>query len=50
MRLIGLIIVVGACHGNIVSDGRRVQSQDLQMTNFGLRKDGTIVVGYVANV
>ncbi len=38
----------GDCLGNIVSDGRLVQtSGDEQNANFGIRQDGTIVVGYL---
>ncbi len=38
----------GGCLGNIVSDGRLVQtSGDEQNANFGIRQDGTIVVGYL---
>ena len=39
----------GACLGNIVSDGRYIQdSGGVQNANFGIRKDGTIVTGYLA--
>lgn len=37
----------GKCLGNIVSDGHLVQSTSDQNANFGIRHDGTIVVGYV---
>ena len=38
----------GNCLGNIVSDGRLVKSaKGVQNANFGIRKDGTIVVGYI---
>lgn len=38
----------GRCLGNIVSDGRIVQtSNDEQNANFGIREDGTINVGYI---
>lgn len=37
----------GQCFGNIVSDGRIVQSTSDQNANFGIRQDGTIVVGYI---
>ena len=38
----------GHCLGNIVSDGRIVQtSNDEQNANFGIRRDGTISVGYI---
>ena len=36
------------CLGNVVSDGRIVQTtNDEQNANFGIRQDGTIVVGYI---
>ncbi|XP_035695675.1 N-acetylglucosamine-1-phosphodiester alpha-N-acetylglucosaminidase-like [Branchiostoma floridae] len=39
----------GACLGNVVTDGQRVQdSGGIQNANFGIRKDGTIVVGYLS--
>jgi exopolysaccharide biosynthesis protein len=38
----------GQCLGNIVSDGRIVQSTGEQNANFGVRQDGTIVVGYIS--
>lgn len=38
----------GECLGNIVADGRLVQtSNDEQNANFGIRQDGSIVVGYL---
>ncbi|XP_068721629.1 N-acetylglucosamine-1-phosphodiester alpha-N-acetylglucosaminidase-like [Montipora capricornis] len=38
----------GKCYGNIFSDGRKVQdSEGVQNANFGIREDGTIVVGYL---
>ena len=38
----------GHCLGNVVSDGRVVQtSDDEQNANFGIRQDGTITVGYI---
>eukprot|EP01137_Pigoraptor_chileana_P026372 Opistho-2@7534 len=37
----------GACYGNIVSDGRIVQTSPWHNANFGLRRDGTFVVGYI---
>ena len=41
-------ITSGKCYGNIVSDGRVVQTtNDEQNANFGIRQDGTIVVGYI---
>ncbi|XP_007228925.3 N-acetylglucosamine-1-phosphodiester alpha-N-acetylglucosaminidase [Astyanax mexicanus] len=39
----------GLCLGNIVSDGRLVQnSGGLQNAQFGIRKDGTLVFGYLS--
>ncbi|KAG7272002.1 hypothetical protein CRUP_012022 [Coryphaenoides rupestris] len=39
----------GQCLGNIVSDGRRVRdSAGVQNAQFGIRKDGTLVVGYLS--
>lgn len=41
-------VTSGECLGNIVSDGRVVQtSNDEQNANFGIREDGSIVVGYI---
>lgn len=38
----------GKCLGNIVSDGRIVQTANNQQNaNFGIREDGTIAVGYI---
>ena len=38
----------GDCLGNIVTDGHIVQtSNDEQNANFGIRQDGSIVVGYI---
>lgn len=38
----------GRCLGNVVSDGKVVQtSNDEQNANFGIRQDGSIVVGYI---
>lgn len=39
--------VTGQCLGNIVSDGRLVQSSVELNANFGIRADGTIVTGYI---
>ena len=42
------VVVSGECLGNIVSDGRIVQTANNQQNaNFGIREDGTIVVGYI---
>ncbi|XP_076370928.1 N-acetylglucosamine-1-phosphodiester alpha-N-acetylglucosaminidase-like isoform X2 [Tachypleus tridentatus] len=39
----------GACLGNLVSDGRKVQdSGGLQNTHFGITKNGSIFIGYLA--
>lgn len=38
----------GQCLGNVVSDGKVVQTTSDQNANFGIRKDGTIVVGYIS--
>lgn len=39
----------GECYGNIFSDGRKVQdSGGVQNANFGIRRDGTLVVGYLS--
>ena len=39
----------GKCYGNVFSDGRKVQdSGGVQNANFGIRKDGTLVVGYLS--
>lgn len=39
----------GRCLGNIVSNGHLVQSSEgVQNANFGIREDGTIIVGYIS--
>ncbi|XP_066538637.1 N-acetylglucosamine-1-phosphodiester alpha-N-acetylglucosaminidase [Hoplias malabaricus] len=39
----------GQCLGNVVSDGRLVQnSEGIQNAQFGIRKDGTLVFGYLS--
>ncbi|KAL7394538.1 hypothetical protein ABVT39_027504 [Epinephelus coioides] len=39
----------GQCLGNVVSDGSRVQdSGGLQNAQFGIRRDGTLVFGYLS--
>jgi len=38
----------GKCLGNIISSFRVVQTQDIQLANFGIREDGTIVTGYIS--
>ena len=41
-------VTTGECLGNVVSDGRVIQtSNDEQNANFGIRQDGSIVVGYI---
>ena len=43
-------VTTGQCLGNIVSDGRIVQTNNNeQNANFGIRQDGTIVVGYISD-
>lgn len=38
----------GKCYGNVFSDGRKViDSGGVQNANFGIRKDGSLVVGYL---
>ena len=40
--------ITGKCYGNVVSDGRIVQTANNdQNANFGIREDGSIVVGYI---
>uniref|UniRef100_A0A8C0QRL8 N-acetylglucosamine-1-phosphodiester alpha-N-acetylglucosaminidase n=1 Tax=Chelonoidis abingdonii TaxID=106734 RepID=A0A8C0QRL8_CHEAB len=42
-------MVTGECLGNIVSDGRLVRnSRGMQNAQFGIRKDGTMVFGYLS--
>ena len=39
----------GKCYGNIFSDGTKVQDYGgVQNANFGIRRDGTLVVGYLS--
>ncbi|XP_066289183.1 N-acetylglucosamine-1-phosphodiester alpha-N-acetylglucosaminidase-like [Branchiostoma lanceolatum] len=41
----------GACMGNVVTDGKRIQDGGgIKNANFGIRKDGTIVVGYLSEM
>jgi N-acetylglucosamine-1-phosphodiester alpha-N-acetylglucosaminidase len=40
----------GTCYGNLVSDGRAIQATDIYNANFGIRADGTLVVGYLTQV
>ncbi|EDV28580.1 uncharacterized protein TRIADDRAFT_13425, partial [Trichoplax adhaerens] len=37
----------GTCYGNIISNGRRVKIANVQNVNFGIRKNGSIIVGYL---
>ena len=40
----------GTCYGNIVSNGRIVQTAGgIQDANFGIKEDGTIMVGYISD-
>ncbi|XP_044835875.1 N-acetylglucosamine-1-phosphodiester alpha-N-acetylglucosaminidase [Mauremys mutica] len=42
-------MVTGECLGNIVSDGRLVRNaRGMQNAQFGIRKDGTMVFGYLS--
>ena len=42
--------LTGNCFGNIVSNGRIVQSAgSIQDANFGIKEDGTIMVGYISD-
>ncbi|KAJ0066515.1 hypothetical protein NL108_014277, partial [Boleophthalmus pectinirostris] len=38
----------GHCLGNVVSDGRVVRSTGVQNAQFGIRRDGTLVFGYLS--
>ena len=39
----------GKCYGNVFTDGRKVQdSGGVQNANFGIRRDGSILVGYLS--
>jgi len=39
----------GKCYGNIISDGKVVQdSKGIQNACFGIRSDGTVVIGYLS--
>lgn len=40
-------MTTGQCLGSLVSDGRIVQSSSDLNANFGIREDGTVVVGYI---
>ena len=42
-------IINGECLGNVVSDGRLIQTAGSRRNaNFGIRKDGTMVIGYLS--
>ncbi|XP_074052427.1 LOW QUALITY PROTEIN: N-acetylglucosamine-1-phosphodiester alpha-N-acetylglucosaminidase [Macrotis lagotis] len=42
-------VATGECLGNVVSNGRRVSSAGgLQNAQFGIRRDGTLVTGYLS--
>lgn len=38
----------GDCYGNLVSDGKIIQLSGTENVNFGIRRDGSVVVGYMA--
>ena len=39
----------GECLGNVVSDGRLIQTAgSIKNANFGIRRDGTMVIGYLS--
>ncbi len=38
----------GDCYGNLVSNGNIVQLSGTENVNFGIRMDGSVVVGYIA--
>ncbi len=38
----------GDCYGNLISDGRILQLPGTENVNFGIRRDGSVVVGYMA--
>ncbi len=38
----------GDCYGNLISDGNTVQLAGTENVNFGIRMDGSVVVGYMA--
>ena len=38
----------GTCLGNIIINSKIIQKTDIQNANFGIRQDGTIVVGYLS--
>lgn len=41
-------IPYGTCYGNIISEGKVVQKTGIQNANFGIRRDGTVVIGYLS--
>ena len=38
----------GDCYGNLISDGKIMQLSGSENVNFGIRRDGSVVVGYMA--
>jgi len=38
----------GACLGNIISDSKIIRKTGIQNANFGIRQDGSIVIGYLS--
>ncbi|KAK7877738.1 hypothetical protein WMY93_030552 [Mugilogobius chulae] len=38
----------GQCYGNVVSDGRLVKNSGIQNAQFGIRKNGSLVFGYLS--
>ena len=38
----------GACLGNIISDSKVIRKTGIQNANFGIRRDGSIVIGYLS--
>ena len=38
----------GTCFGNIVIDSKVIQKTGIQNANFGIRRDGTVVIGYLS--
>ena len=39
--------VNGSCYGNIISNGKMVRLSNVHNVNFGIRKNGSIIVGYL---
>jgi len=38
----------GQCYGNIISDSNVIKTTGVQNANFGIRRDGTVVIGYLS--